>query len=79
MAMPVLPRMWRAWQLLARDIGDLQARLLLTTFYFLIAAGFGLIMKLVRDPLNLRRRSQRSRWSLRGPGATDLQAGRHQF
>lgn len=77
--MPLFRRVWGAWQLLARDIGDLQARLLLTTFYYLIAMGFGLVMKLVGDPLNLRRGSHRSRWRQRNPVAADLQAGRRQF
>ena len=45
------------WMALLRTIGNVQAWLLLTVFYVLIIAPFGLIFRLAADPLRLRRRS----------------------
>ena len=42
---------------LLRTIGNVQAWIILTLFYVLIPTPFGLIFRLVADPLRLRRRS----------------------
>lgn len=49
-----LRRLWEGWKRLGRKIGDFQARLLLTIFYFVILAPFALVMRLA-DPLGLKR------------------------
>ena len=45
------------WMALLRTIGNVQAWIILTLFYVLILTPFGLIFRLVADPLRLRRRS----------------------
>jgi hypothetical protein len=72
-------RLWQEWQALAGHIGDFQARLLLTVFYFTVAVPFGLAARLFGDRLELRRRPSRSGWHPRAPGGHDLRAAGRQF
>ncbi len=46
--------LWRAWTRLARRIGDVQARVLLTVFYYAVLGPFALALRLRSDPLGLR-------------------------
>ena len=48
-------RLWRWWKRVGRKIGDFQARVLLTLFYFVILAPFAVIVRWKADPLGLRR------------------------
>jgi hypothetical protein len=52
--MTVLRRAWQAWKRIGKKIGDFQARVLLTIFYFVILAPFGFGMR-AADPLGLRK------------------------
>jgi hypothetical protein len=47
-------RLWQGWKRVARRIGDVQARLLLNVFYFLVLAPFALGVQALSDPLGLR-------------------------
>jgi hypothetical protein len=49
----VLARAWRRWVVIAHRIGDVQTRLLLSAFYFVILAPFALGLRLFSDPLRL--------------------------
>ena len=51
----VLSRIWRRWTVIAHRIGEVQARLLLSVFYFVIVAPFALGLRLLSDPLRLGR------------------------
>jgi hypothetical protein len=44
---------WRWWTGVARRIGDVQARVMLSAFYFVILAPFALVLRR-RDPLAIR-------------------------
>jgi hypothetical protein len=72
-------RLWHGWQELGRNIGDFQARLLLTVFYFTVFVPFGLITRLFLDPLQVRRGSVKSGLNPRQTLDTDLDAARRQF
>ena len=74
-----LNRLWQGWQELGRHIGDFQARLLLTVFYFTIYVPFGLLTRLFLDPLQVRRGAANSGLNPRKTMDTDLQASRRQF
>ena len=55
-AMPeLLRRLWEGWKRFGRKLGDFQARMLLTVFYFVILAPFALVMRWQADPLGLKR------------------------
>jgi hypothetical protein len=57
----MLKRLWERWKSIAHKIGAFQSRVLLNFFYFLILAPFGLGVKLLSDPLRLKRQN-RSHW-----------------
>ena len=68
-ASPRRRRLWELWKELAKRLGDVQARLLLTVFYFVVVAPFALAVRLAADPLRLRSgaaRGWRPRASARG-------------
>lgn len=69
--------MWARWKVVAHVIGNFQARVLLTLFYFAIVPPFALVVKLAKDPLGLRPPRGTSFWGTR-PG-TDPGAARRQF
>jgi hypothetical protein len=50
-----LRRLWEGWKRVGRKIGDFQARVLLTLFYFVILAPFAVIVRFKADPLGLKR------------------------
>lgn len=74
----LLGSLWRGWQGIARAIGDFQARLLLTVFYFTIALPIGLLGRLVFDPLHLGHQPADSAWRKRHTRDTDLAAAQRQ-
>jgi hypothetical protein len=73
-----LKRLWARWTVIAHAIGNFQARVLLTLFYFAIVPPFALIVKLAKDPLRLRPPRGESFWIARPP-ADPAEAGRRQF
>jgi hypothetical protein len=46
--------LWEGWKRVAKRIGDVQARILLTIFYFLILAPFALVVRWRMDPLAIK-------------------------
>ena len=52
----MLKRLWEAWKVLAHRIGNFQARLLLTILYGILVLPFGVVVRLVADPLRIKRR-----------------------
>ena len=74
-----LRRLWEGWKEISGYIGDFQARLLLTLFYFTVAVPFGLLARLVADPLRTRRSPTTSAWTRRQTREADLEAMQRQF
>ena len=60
-------------------VGNFQARLLLTVFYFVIAAPFGLGVRAFSDPLRLRRQAGGGGWIDRETRDTSLDLARRQY
>jgi hypothetical protein len=52
--MGLFRRLWEGWKRFGRKVGDFQARVLLTVFYFVIIAPFALIVRVTADPLALK-------------------------
>jgi hypothetical protein len=44
-------RAWEGWKRVARRLGDFQARVLLSLFYFVVVAPFALGVRAFSDPL----------------------------
>lgn len=78
MSLAFLRRLGRAWKRVARVMADVQARVVLTAFFFTIAAPFALAMRWGADPLALGRRGARG-WQPRAEAAdTPLARARRQ-
>jgi hypothetical protein len=75
----VVRRAWTRWKVIARVIGNFQARLLLSLFYFLVIPPFGLIVKLFKDPLMLRPPQNDSLWVTHASSELSWQEARRQF
>lgn len=48
-----LKSIWYIWKVIAHKIGDFQARLVLSLFYFIVVTPFALVVKMFSDPLRL--------------------------
>ncbi len=46
--------LWEWWKRVARKIGDFQARVILTIFYFIVLGPFALAVRLGSDPLAIK-------------------------
>jgi len=71
-------RLWQWWKKVAEKIGNFQARLLLSFFYFVVVLPMGLVVKLSSDPLKLRK-YQGSLWIQRESKVVDFNEARRQF
>jgi len=74
--MELLGRAWRGFRAVMERVGNVQARILLTVFYFVPAAPFGIGYRLRADPLHLRRPPG---WTQRPPREETLDAARRQY
>ncbi len=71
-------RGWARWMKIAGVIGDFQARLVLSVFYFIIVLPFGLAVRIFSDPLKIRR-ARSSAWTDFSDRADSVEKGRLQF
>jgi hypothetical protein len=55
----LLINVWDRWKKIARKIGDFNARVILTIFYFVLLLPFALLIKLLTDPLDIKKGSPR--------------------
>ena len=58
----MLGGLWSRWKALAARIGNFQARVMLTLFYFVLVTPLGLIVRYLSDPLQLKPRHGPSFW-----------------
>jgi len=47
-------KLWERWKQVARKIGDFQARVLMTLFYFLILGPVAMVIRWQSDPLAIK-------------------------
>lgn len=74
----MLRTIWRRWLALAHKIGTFQSRILLTLFYFVVLAPFGLAVRGLADPLHMKSRSTPAGWVQRATRDVDLAAAKRQ-
>ena len=77
LARPWYRRLWDGWLVVARAIGNFNARLLLSLFYFLVILPLGLITGAAKDFLGIRRRPP-STWHPKADPQCTLEEGRRQ-
>jgi len=71
--------LWAAWKRIARKIGDFQARVLLTIFYFVLLAPFAIVVRRTSDPLALKPGTKRGWGVLPDGGEYTVEKARKQF
>ena len=71
-------RAWNRWLKIADVIGDFQARVVLSLFYFVIVLPFGLAVRLFADPLRIKGKPDTT-WSDFVPHAQTIDEARKQF
>jgi hypothetical protein len=73
----LLRSFWQRWKRTAKRIGDIQARVLLTVFYFVLLAPFSLVLRRWSDPLAIKADTAKG-WRSRetGDGSAKEQATR---
>jgi hypothetical protein len=75
----LIRRAWARWKRIARKIGDFQARILLTIFYFIFFAPFALAVRFLSDPLAIKNKSEPS-WEMKVPSEEPvMEKARRQF
>jgi lipopolysaccharide/colanic/teichoic acid biosynthesis glycosyltransferase len=61
----IVRRLWEGWRRVAKRIGDIQARVLLILFYFVVLSPFALAVRWGSDPLAIKPGTPRG-WQLKG-------------
>ncbi len=56
----MMKRAWHSWKRIAQALGTFQARVLLTIVYALLLLPFGILVRLLSDPLRMKQRP--SQW-----------------
>jgi len=75
----LLRQLWIKWKAIATAIGNLQARIFLSLFYFLIVTPFGLVVRFLSDPLYIKRRQEPTFWRPKTLSEPTVEEARKQF
>jgi hypothetical protein len=73
----MIKKAWNLWRRFGELLGNLIARVLLSLFYFTLFAPFAIGLRLLGDPLQIRR-GQGPAWLARQALPDDLSAARRQ-
>ena len=77
--MNVFKTIWKYWKKIGHKVGNFQARLILSVFYFVLVLPFGTIVRFGAKPLRLKT-SRTSNWLQSEVGAEDVMLrARRQF
>ncbi len=60
-------RAWRAWSAFALKMGNVQGRILMGFFYFIVVTPFGAGSRLLSDPLMVKQQPELSGWQVKDP------------
>jgi hypothetical protein len=75
---PESKSLWGKWKKLSAKMGDFQGRLMLIWFYFILILPFGILVRLISDPLN-QKPSLGTSWLERPAVKAELDNLRKQF
>jgi hypothetical protein len=77
--MNLIKRFWERWKAFGHKVGNFQARLILSIFYFIVIFPFGMIVRFFSKPLRLKL-SHTSNWLVSQGDAEDVTVrARRQF
>jgi hypothetical protein len=75
----MLKRIWNWWKPIAEKIGNFQARIILSVFYFIFVTPIALGVKLFSDPLRMKKINQGSWWIPRDAREDSVEEAEKQF
>ena len=75
----MLKRIWGRWKAIATEIGNFQARLILSLLYFVVVTPFGLAVRFLSDPLRIKHRREVTHWQAKEMPDSTLDRARSQF
>jgi len=75
----MLKRLWNWWKPIAEKIGNFQARIILSVFYFIFVTPIALGVKLFSDPLRMKKINQGSWWIPREEREDSIEGAEKQF
>ncbi|MCP4167867.1 MAG: hypothetical protein GY759_18515 [Chloroflexi bacterium] len=70
--------LWSEWLILARHIGNFNARALITIVYFSLILPFGVLSRLLSDPLAVKTSATSRGWRARETTDVNLERARRQ-
>jgi len=70
--------MWDRMKIIASIVGDVEATVIATLFYFTILVPFGLLARLMSDPLNRKADAKHQAWIERPSVHNDLDSAKRQ-
>ena len=73
-----LKKLWLRWNDFAGPMGNVQSRIIMGFFYFVIVTPFGLATRLFANPLNLKQPKTGSTWLQKEPTDQSVQSAREQ-
>ena len=77
--MNLIKKFWEKWKAFGHKVGNFQARLILSLFYFIVISPFGMVVKVFSKPLRLKL-SHTSNWLVYQGDAEDIMVrARRQF
>lgn len=77
--MHFLKRLWKRWLVIAHIIGNFQAQVILTVFYFVIVAPLGLLIRFFGDSLDIKPKRMKSNFGKWDHPKESLESARKQF
>jgi len=75
----MLKRLWNWWKPIAERIGNFQARIILSVFYFIFVTPIALGVRLFSDPLKMKKSDQGSWWIPREARGNSIEEAERQF
>ena len=74
----MLRKLWNRWKAFGQKLADFQARLILTLVYFIVVLPFGLLVRLLSDPLAVKNKSRETMWFPKNADEPTLENARRQ-
>lgn len=70
---------WERWKIIGTQVGDFNARVLMSLFYFTVVLVFGVINTVINDPLHIKHLDFAGVRRERKPVGETLETSRRQF
>ena len=74
----VFKRLWLKWSSFASDMGNVQSRLIMGFFYFIVVTPFGLATRIFSDPMKIKEQPSSSNWVAKETTDTAIESAREQ-